>query len=79
MDDFLAETQNYLEKRAEAELDLAQSATHPAAVKAHYMLAGYYLDRLYGPSDGEGTEVTPLADATAIIPDNDGPVSASAA
>ena len=42
---------NYLHDRAEAELKRAQQAEHPAAVKAHYMLAGYYLDRLHG--DGE--------------------------
>ena len=44
---------NYLEKRAEAEISLAQTATHPAAVRAHYLLAGMYLDRLYGPNDGQ--------------------------
>ena len=39
---------DYLERRAEAELSLAQAATHPAAVRAHYLMAGFYLDRLYG-------------------------------
>lgn len=38
----------YLKARADSELELAQQATHPAAVRAHYMLAGLYLDRLYG-------------------------------
>ena len=37
----------YLEARAEAELLLAQASDHPAVVRAHYMLAGFYLDRLY--------------------------------
>ena len=37
---------DYLEKRAEAELSLAQAAAHPAAVRAHYLMAGFYLDRL---------------------------------
>jgi len=37
----------YLERRAEDELDLAQRASHPAAVRAHYQLLGHYLDRLY--------------------------------
>lgn len=41
------EEQVYLETRAEAELSLAQSAAHPAVVRAHYILAGFYLDRLY--------------------------------
>lgn len=39
----------YLYQRAEQELELAQRSEHAAAVKAHYMLAGYYLDRVYGP------------------------------
>jgi hypothetical protein len=41
----------YLEARAEAELSLAQAAEHPSAVRAHYLLAGFYLDRLYNPGD----------------------------
>ncbi|WP_420139124.1 hypothetical protein [Sphingomonas sp.] len=40
--------QEYFEKRAEAELELAQSATHPGVVKAHYELAGLYLDIVHG-------------------------------
>ena len=47
----MIEAENYLTQRAEAELELAQTATHPAAVKAHYLLAGYYLDRIYGPAE----------------------------
>jgi hypothetical protein len=38
----------FLEERAEVALDLAQLAPHPAAVRAHYIMAGHYLDRLYG-------------------------------
>lgn len=41
----------YFYERAEAELELAQKAEHPAAVRAHYLLAGHYLDRVYGPGD----------------------------
>jgi hypothetical protein len=37
----------YYYKRAETELERAQRAVDPAAVKAHYLLAGYYLDRVY--------------------------------
>ena len=37
----------YLERRAEDELDRAQQAEHPAAVKAHYELLGCYLSRLF--------------------------------
>jgi len=40
----------YLQKRAEAELECAQNALHPLAVRAHYELLGYYLNRLY-PED----------------------------
>lgn len=39
----------YLERRAEEELDCAQRATHPAAIRAHYLLLDRYLDRLYPP------------------------------
>lgn len=44
-----ADDSTYYYARAEAEIERAQSADHPAAVKAHYLLAGYYLDRVYGP------------------------------
>lgn len=43
----------YLYRRAEQELLQAQRADHPAVVKAHYLLAGYYLDLVYGPGDAE--------------------------
>jgi len=38
---------NYLERRAEDELELARRASHPAAVRAHYHLFGHYPDLLY--------------------------------
>lgn len=37
----------YYYKRAESELEMAQRTEVPAAVKAHYTLAGYYLDKVY--------------------------------
>ena len=46
----------YLEQRAEAEIALAQAATHPAAVRSHYLMAGYYLDRVYGPGEEAAAE-----------------------
>lgn len=50
----------YFLRRAEAELDSAQAAPHPAAVRAHYLLAGMYLDRVYGPDqDGAPDEPVP--------------------
>ena len=39
---------NYYEKRAEAEIEMAQRATHASVVRAHYELATAYLDRIYG-------------------------------
>ena len=42
------EEQDYLERRAEDELRLAQKARHQRAVQAHYELAAAYLDRLHG-------------------------------
>ncbi|HEU0066331.1 MAG TPA: hypothetical protein VFQ57_03725 [Sphingomonas sp.] len=41
----------YFYHRAEAELERAQNAEHPSAVRAHYLMAGYYLDRVYGPPE----------------------------
>jgi hypothetical protein len=38
----------YFYARAETELELAQRATHPDAVRAHYIIANHYLDRCYG-------------------------------
>lgn len=40
--------QNYFEQRAEAEIGLAQAATHAEAVRAHYEMASAYLDRIHG-------------------------------
>ena len=42
------EEQEYFERRAEAELELAQAAAHRRAVQAHYELASAYLDRIHG-------------------------------
>jgi hypothetical protein len=42
------EEREYLERRAEEELGLAQAAGHRRAVQAHYELASAYLDRLHG-------------------------------
>ena len=41
------EDRSYYETRAEAELEQAQQSSHPAAVKAHYLLAGLYLDLVH--------------------------------
>ena len=38
----------YYERRAEAELELAQRATDARAVQVHYELAAHYLERIYG-------------------------------
>jgi hypothetical protein len=40
--------QAYYERRAEAEIALAQAARHARVVKAHYELASAYLDRIHG-------------------------------
>jgi hypothetical protein len=42
------EEQDYYERRAEAEIALAQTAAHRRAVQAHYELASAYLDRIHG-------------------------------
>ena len=45
------------EGRAETELEMAQRASQPEACRVHFLLAGYYLDRIREcaddpPSDG---------------------------
>jgi hypothetical protein len=45
---------DYLYRRAEMELRMAQNAASPAAVKAHYELAQLYLDRVR--DEGVGRE-----------------------
>ena len=42
------EEQDYYQRRAEAEIALAQEARHQAVVRAHYELASAYLDRIHG-------------------------------
>ncbi len=38
----------YYQSRAEAEIELAQQASHIKAVQAHYQLASAYLDLVHG-------------------------------
>lgn len=52
---------SYFYDRAETELELAQRATHPMAVRAHYIIANHYLDRCYG---GTGDAAVPDGGAT---------------
>ena len=40
---------DYFERRAEAEIEAAQASSHAAAVRAHYELAGHYLDLVHNP------------------------------
>jgi hypothetical protein len=44
----VADDLEYLERRAEAEIALAQNACDSRVVKAHYDLANHYLDRIHG-------------------------------
>ncbi|MCP3735031.1 hypothetical protein M9979_09135 [Sphingomonas sp. RP10(2022)] len=55
---------SYFYDRAETELELAQRAVHPLAVRAHYIIANHYLDRCYGSAEeGVGApEAPPAAD-----------------
>ena len=43
------EERSYFRERAEAEIRAAQAAGHPDAARAHYLLAGYYLDLTFNP------------------------------
>lgn len=42
------EEADYFQRRAEAEIELAQRAHHIRAVQAHYELASAYLERIHG-------------------------------
>jgi hypothetical protein len=47
-DDLICEDElEYYRARAEQELELAQSAAHADAARAHFLIAGHYLDRVY--------------------------------
>jgi hypothetical protein len=39
----------YWEARAEQEIEAARRSDDPRAVRAHYLLAGYYLDLVHNP------------------------------
>ena len=49
----------YFHDRAEAEIEAARLAGHPDAARAHFVLAGYYLDLAHNPGE-------PAAPAPAI-------------
>ena len=38
------EERSYFRDRAEMEIEAARAAGHPDAARAHFLLAGYYLD-----------------------------------
>ena len=46
---------DYFQRRAEAEIELAQRAQHRRVVQAHYELASAYLDRIHGAA-ADGTD-----------------------
>ncbi|WP_129790513.1 hypothetical protein [Sphingosinicella sp. CPCC 101087] len=45
----LDDERSYFRIRAEQEIRAAQAASHPEAARAHYMMAGYYLDLAHNP------------------------------
>ncbi len=54
------EDRAYFEKRAETHLELAANATDPGVVKAHYLLANLYLDRIHGVTGVDVASDAPL-------------------
>jgi hypothetical protein len=51
---------SYYERRAEAEIQLAQRAEHRRVVQAHYELASAYLDLIHGDaSAASGDRLNP--------------------
>lgn len=53
---------NYFRRRAEEELLAAQASSEPTAVRAHYLLANYYLDHI------ANDDSVPLDDARGMKP-----------
>ena len=47
------EDADYYEQRAEAEIELARKSQSTEAVQAHYQLATFYLDKIYGETAAE--------------------------
>ncbi|WP_085809067.1 hypothetical protein [Sphingomonas sp. TZW2008] len=47
----MTDDKDYFYRRAELELEMAQRTEHPEAVKAHYTIASYYLDKVYNDTD----------------------------
>ncbi len=45
---------NYYQRRAEAEIELAQRSSDARAVRVHYELASAYLDRIHGDTPSSG-------------------------
>jgi hypothetical protein len=50
----IIDDREYFYRRAEMELKLAAESSCPPAVKAHYELAGHYLNRVYAEADSSG-------------------------
>ncbi|QNE32015.1 hypothetical protein F1C10_08735 [Sphingomonas sp. NBWT7] len=55
----MTDDKDYFYRRAELELEMAQRTEHPEAVKAHYTIASYYLDKVY--SDADDAVIDPAA------------------
>jgi hypothetical protein len=49
----MREDSDYYRGRAEAEIAAAHRAERPEAMRAHYILAGYYLNRVHGSAPKE--------------------------
>lgn len=52
----MSDDAEYFQKRAEDELARAQASDHPGVVRAHYIMAGFYLDLAHNglpPGSGE--------------------------
>ncbi|HEV7661120.1 MAG TPA: hypothetical protein VGO55_14875 [Allosphingosinicella sp.] len=56
----------YYEARAEAEIEAAHQASHPAAARAHYVLAAHYLDLAHNPEAGDIVTVAAIPALTPV-------------
>jgi hypothetical protein len=63
----------YYHGRAEAELTAAATSGHPAAVRAHYLLAGFYLDLVHRVGAvGHAEARAPIADGPFLLSTSQG-------
>ena len=68
---------SYFQARAEEEIEAARAASHSEAVRAHYLLAGYYLDLVHNPAAARSNLAADVEHARAVGAAGDGAMVAA--